>query len=253
MSVVIAIAITAIMDFTGYFNFSALPLVAITLLFWFIYRLNKAEFGLKLGPLKYYGYALLYPLFVLGTTAIIAYIYGDYSIENVDWSKLALNISIGSIFGILMVLLTEEGFFRGWLWGSFKRSGMSSKGVLIITSILFTIWHISAVTSGTSYGLPLHQIPVYLVNAMLLGMIWGLLRLISGSVVVAAFCHAIWNPFAYELFGFGEKVGALGITNTAFFGPEVGYLGILLNGLFFLWLWNKAKFSEIKKITTNSI
>ena len=253
MSVVIAIAITAIMDFTGYFNFSALPLVVIILLFWFIYRLNKVEFGLKLGPLKYYGYALLYPLFVLGTTAIIALIYGDYSIENVDWSKLALNISIGSIFGILMVLLTEEGFFRGWLWGSFKRSGMSSKRVLIITSILFTIWHISAVTSGTSYGLPLHQIPVYLVNAMLLGMIWGLLRLISGSVVVAAFCHAIWNPFAYELFGFGEKVGALGITNTAFFGPEVGYLGILLNGLFFLWLWNKAKFGEIKKITTNSI
>ena len=140
-----------------------------------------------------------------------------------------------------MLMLTEEGFFRGWLWGAFGRAGLSPARTLVATSILFTLWHISAVTSGTEYGLPWHQVPVYLVNAMLMGLIWGLMRLISGSIVVSSACHAVWNALAYGLFGFGTKVGALGIANTAFFGPEVGYLGVLLNGGFFLWLYRRAK------------
>ncbi len=43
----------------------------------------------------------------------------------------------------------------------------------------------------------------------------------------------------YPLFGFGEKIGALGIAQTHLFGPEVGLLGILLNGAFLLWIWRK--------------
>ena len=55
------------------------------------------------------------------------------------------------------------------------------------------------------------------------------MRLISGSVVVPSVCHAVGNGIDYPLFGFGEKVGALGIKQTHIFGPEVGLLGIGLN------------------------
>jgi len=150
-----------------------------------------------------------------------------------------------------MTLLTEEGFFRGWLWGAFQKSGMNSTKTLYITSVIFMIWHVSAVTSGTEYGLPIEQVPVYLMNVILIGLTWGLLRSISGSVVVPAVSHAVWNAFAYSLFGFGEKAGALGITNTAVFGPEVGYLGILLNSLFFVWLWNKVKNQKSLQMNKN--
>jgi membrane protease YdiL (CAAX protease family) len=139
-----------------------------------------------------------------------------------------------------MVLLTEEGFFRGWLWGSFARAGLSRKKTLVVTSLLFTTWHISAVTSGTSYGLPWPQVPIYLANALLLGLIWGLLRLISGSTLVPSVSHAVWNAGAYGLFAYGTKTGALGIVDTALLGPEVGILGLLLNGAFFLWLYARA-------------
>ena len=36
----------------------------------------------------------------------------------------------------------------------------------------------------------------------------------------------------HPLYGFGEKVGALGIEETHYFGPEVGILGIGLNAAF---------------------
>ena len=240
LAVITAIAITAIMDFTGYFNFSALPLFGIIILFWFIQRQSRDEIGLKFGELKNYGSALLYPLLVLGATVVIAYLYGDFSMTEIQKNDI-INMAAGVIIGPIMLVLTEEGFFRGWLWGAFKKAGMTDKNTLFITSGLFAFWHISAVTSGTEYGLPITQVPIYLINATLLGLIWGTMRLASGSIIVPAVCHAIWNAFAYGLFGFGEKIGLLGVENTVLLGPEVGYLGLVLNSLFFLWIWKKTK------------
>jgi membrane protease YdiL (CAAX protease family) len=241
----IAIAVTTAMDFTGYFVFSALPLIGLFLIFWLIQRQSRDEIGLTLGSLRDYLLALSYPAFVLGVATLIAYFSGAISLEEANWDKASLNIAVGSTVGILMLILTEEGFFRGWLWGAFRRAGWGNRRTLLVTSLLFTTWHISAVTSGTDYGLPWTQIPIYLTNATLLGLIWGLMRLISGSIVVASVSHAVWNAWAYELFGFGTKTGELGITNTTLFGPEVGLLGLALNGMFFLWLYGRAKKSAM--------
>ena len=43
-----------------------------------------------------------------------------------------------------------------------------------------------------------------------------------------------------QLFGFGEKTGALGVDRTWLYGPEVGVLGIVLSGAFAWWLWRKT-------------
>lgn len=69
------------------------------------------------------------------------------------------------------------------------------------------------------------------------------LRAISGSIIVASLSHGLWNGIAYVFFGFGIKVGALGITNTAMFGPEIGFLGLFTNLVFavILWRWWKAR------------
>jgi len=61
--------------------------------------------------------------------------------------------------------------------------------------------------------------------------------MVSGSVLVPAVSHAVWNGIDYPLYGFGEKVGALGITDTHFFWPEVGLLGILLGVAFLTVIW----------------
>lgn len=243
VAAVLAIAVTTTMDFTGYTVFSALPLLGLTLAFWLIQRQTKAEIGLVLGSPGDYVLALSYPAVVLGLAALVAFLAGAVSLAEADWGKVGIEILAGSTIGILMVLLTEEGFFRGWLWGAFRRAELSQARTLAVTSLIFTAWHVSAVTSGTDYGLPWPQVPVYLANATLLGLIWGLMRMISGSVVVASVSHAVWNAFAYGLFGFGTRAGALGITNTPLLGPEVGYLGLLLNGAFFLWLLARARSS----------
>lgn len=63
--------------------------------------------------------------------------------------------------------------------------------------------------------------------------------MVSGSVLVPAVSHAVCNGIDYPLFGFGEKVGALGIHETHIFGPEVGLVGILLGMGFLALIWRR--------------
>lgn len=227
--VAVAIAVTTALDATGYSLFSALPLFPLTLLFWSAQRIPRRDIGLVLGPAYTYGLSVAYPLFVLGFIGVIALSAGAVDTSGTDWDKTLLNVGLMSTTGILMVLITEEGFFRGWLWASLRKAGQSELQVLLWTSVAFTAWHISAITLDTGFSVPADEAPIYFVNATLLGLNWGMLRALSGSIVVPGVCHAVWNGIDYPLYGFGEKSGALGIEQTHIFGPEVGWVGIAFN------------------------
>ncbi len=233
----VAIGVTTTMDATGLTTFSALPLFVLAGVFWAVQRFTRAEVGLQWGRAGFYGIALLHPFVILGTVTLIALVAGATDLGNAEWGTAGLNIAVGATVGILMVLITEEGFFRGWLWASLERAGVGRGGVLLWSSVAFSLWHVSVVTLDTGFDLPAAQIPVYLINVVVIGAIWGLMRQASGSVIVPAVSHAVWNALDYPLFRFGTDVGELGITQTNIYGPEVGFLGLALNAVFALVLW----------------
>jgi membrane protease YdiL (CAAX protease family) len=243
IGVLVAIATTTTMDATGLSSFSALVLLPLMFLFWYLSRLSRAEIGFKLGHGAHYGLAILYPVVVIGAVAMIAAVVGAVDLSKTNWQKAQLNFLIMTATTFVVVMITEEGFFRGWLWGSLRRTGMKETRVLVWSSIAFALWHISSVTLSTEFKPPPSQIPVFLVNAAVMGIVWGLLRAISGSIIVASLSHGLWNGVAYVFFGFGIKVGALGITNTAMFGPEIGIVGLVSNLIFavVLWRWWNAR------------
>jgi len=241
--VLAAIAITSTMDATGLSTFSALPLFPLLGLFWYLQRFSRAEVGLAWGQRRHYGLAALYPLSVVGAIILIAAASGVIDISHTNWKKAALNFALVTASNLLVVIITEEGFFRGWLWASLGRAGLRQPGILIWSSIAFSLWHWSAVMLNTGFNPPRAQVPVFMVNAIVMGAVWGLLRWISGSVIVSSVSHGLWNAMAYVFFGFGTRVGALGIKNTGFFAPEVGFLGLAVNLIFAvaLWRWWKSR------------
>jgi hypothetical protein len=199
-----AIAITTTLDATGYTVFSALPLFPLTALFWYLQKFSRAEIGLAWGPPYAYGLALAYPAIVLSLIGLIAFLAGAVDTSQADWNKTFLNMAL-----------------------------MSSTGVILV-----------AISLDTGFDVPANEIPIYLVNATFLGLVWGLLRQVSGSVVVPAVCHSVWNGIDYPLYGFGEKVGALGIEQTHIYGPEVGIIVVAINAvvvgaLFYKLSWNR--------------
>ena len=229
LGVSLAIAITTAMDATGYTVFSALPLFPLAAVLWYLQGFSRQQIGLVWGGPLFYLLAGGFPIVVLGTSSLIAFLAGAVDTAATDWNKAFLNIALMSTSGVLMTLITEEGFFRGWLWASLRRAGQSDTRVLVWTTVAFMAWHLSAITLDTGFNVPLREVPIYLLNGTLLGLIWGAMRMASGSIVVPSVCHAIWNGLVYPLFGFGEKVGALGIQQTHWYGPEVGLVGVAVN------------------------
>ena len=149
---------------------------------------------------------------------------------------------------------TEEGFFRGWLWASLQRAGVTPGGVWVWTSVAFAAWHVSTALLPTDFRPALAQVPIYILNAGVIGFVWALMRQRSGSIVVTSLSHGVWNGLAYGLFGSGTALGALGIKNTAVFGPEIGLLGLGLNLAFaaalFVWLgYSRGRTSHAAQLT----
>ena len=105
------------------------------------------------------------------------------------------------------------------------RRGIIESHVLIYTSIAFALWHISAVILDTDFRPVTSQVPIFV------------------SIIVASCSHGLWNGIAYVFFGFGTKTGALGIRDTAIFGPEIGILGLISNAVFafLFWQWWRTR------------
>jgi membrane protease YdiL (CAAX protease family) len=90
----------------------------------------------------------------------------------------------------------------------------------------------------TGFSVAPAQVPLYIFNVVIAGgIILGFMRLISGSVIVASVSHGVWNGVGYTLFGSRSTLGALGIQDTAIYGPEAGIVGVVLNVVFATGLW----------------
>jgi membrane protease YdiL (CAAX protease family) len=233
----LAIAITSTMDAKGLDAFSALPLFPLALAFILFQRTSRREIGLVGAAPGHFGLAVVQPLAVMGLLAGIAALAGQVDLAHQDLGRACLKMLVVGAGTFLATLLTEEGFFRGWLWAALDRAGWSTWALVVGTGLGFAAWHISAATLAAGFRPPPSQVPVFLLNVLALGLAWGLLRARSGSIVVTSLVHGVWNGLAYVLFGFGTKVGALGVRRTDLFGPEVGFFGLALNLASVAWLW----------------
>lgn len=237
----LAILISTSMDATGLVMFSALPLIGLLLIFSWLATMGRRELGFVIGVKQEYLPALIIPVLLIALVSGLAFLTGAVNIAETDWQKTWSNIAIMGSVGILLVAITEEGFFRGLLWGLFERAGFSSFKILMLTTFLFMLWHLSAVLIATEYAPPMAQVPIYLVNGSLLGFIWGAMRQLSGSIWPSTIYHSTWNALAYEFFGFGERTGALGIVDSWLYGPEIGLAGIAVNSAVAVYCFRKMK------------
>ena len=236
------------MDATGLVAFSALPLLPLLVVFWYIEHHSRRSMGFAWGRLPHYTMAVLFAIVVMGILAVISAVAGVWDLSKTNWEKAALNIALIAVSTILVAVVTEEGFFRGWLWASLEKAGQKKRRILLWTSVAFASWHLSAVLLKTGFDLPASQIPLFIINVAIIGGVWGLLRELSGSIIVSSVSHGVWNGLAYVLFGYGTKSGALGIKNTALYGPEVGLLGLVLNLCFLLLLLRLFRGTQIRNL-----
>lgn len=220
-----------------------LVLTALAALGWWRTRLSRTEVGVTWGRPVDHLLALAYPVVVLGGLAGVALAFGAASLESVEAERVTRNLALMFLSTWVGSLITEEGFYRGTLWGIAGRAGWRPAKVLWITALMFMLWHVAVPIIESDFALPVAQIPVYLANVFLLGLAWGALRLGSGSVLVACSAHASWNAMLYVLFGFGQRSGTLALDGIALWDAERGLLGVALNAAvaWLLWRWARKR------------
>ena len=213
------------------------PLVLV-LVYWT--KMNGKELGLEFGRLRDYLWAVLYPLGICLAIAVIALITGNIGPLNYP-NETTGKIVYTLLYTFIVALATEEGFFRGWLFGILERDRIDPRLILIFTAVAFASWHLPLFLLDPSFTGSM--LPIYITGGIISGLIFGLLRYISGSIIVSSFSHAIWNTLVYSLFGIGSGIGILGIKTTNIFSPESGLLGLACGIVFMviLWLWTSKK------------
>lgn len=119
---------------------------------------------------------------------------------------ILMAITLYAVVGLISAAGEEIGW-RGFMVPRLVQSGV--KFPLIISGLIWGAWHIPGVLSGIYSSSPNHIISalLFLVFAVGLSILWGQLRLKTGSVWPAMLGHAAWNQ-AIPVFTryFPEKV-----------------------------------------------
>ncbi len=214
-------------------------LAAMLVVVWAGQRLTRREVGLTLGDGTSYGVALAYVAGIIGLVALGAVASHALDLANFSGSTAARRLALNFLVTFALTLVTEDGFFRGVLWGSCERAGFSPANTVIWTSVAFGLWHLAVPIVDPDFSQPMSKVPQYVLGSTAFGAAMGLLRLRSGSVVVPSACHALWNATTYTLFGAGEKTGQLGVADHSVWDPERGYAGLVLAVIAgaILWWW----------------
>jgi membrane protease YdiL (CAAX protease family) len=234
LAVIISPMVTVL---SGSPNYSALVLLPLSFVFWLVARPPRKSMGISLGRPGDYVLALVYPVVVMGLLFLLIWRLEGISWAGMDGRRIAFAFVVNSLVGTLGVMLTEEGFFRGAVWGLFETGNLKGRRILLYTGLAFLIWHVPIAFLETGEGFPRSAIPIYLANVLLLGLNWGLMRMVSGSLLVPSLSHAVWNALAYRFFGFGVDYGELTRSSFTMLDPERGVVGIALNAVFLGTVW----------------
>lgn len=187
-------------------------------------RPGRAWLGLTAPSAAGLGLAWLAPAVVMLGCAGLAAAVDGLNAQMPPMGQLLQMAAMSFAVTFVLALITEDGFFRGALWALCRKAGGGARAALVFTSVAFALWH-AAATRLPGFELPLAVVPVYLLNMALVGLMFGLLRQISGSLVAPAMAHALWNTLAYGFFGQGTSPGLLGIERYWIFDPERGWAG----------------------------
>jgi uncharacterized protein len=115
------------------------------------------------------------------------------NLESFALGNLMLNLLAGPAIHALTTIGEEVGW-RDFLLRRLLRLGHSEWAALIITGIIWGLWHLPVILLGLEYvGHPVQGIPFFVVYTTLVAIIIGWLYLESGSVWVAAVAHASIN------------------------------------------------------------
>ncbi|WP_423058619.1 lysostaphin resistance A-like protein [Brevibacterium linens] len=118
-----------------------------------------------------------------------------------------LLLMLVSSAGNVVVTIGEEFGWRGWLLTSLRPLG--TWPALLIIGVVWGLWHAPLILLGYNFGRPdISGLALMVGGCVMVGILFGWLRLRTGSVWPAAFAHAALNGCGAMLLGLVIDAGA---------------------------------------------
>jgi len=218
----------------------------------FITKEGFKDAGLKWGKWKYYGQTwlviLLLFILVFGLTALfikrpdlsLGLFTAKYGLElPMPAYQMIMLVSFSTLFlaPIINMLPSfgEELGWRGFLLP--KLLPLGYRKALIIHGIIWGLWHSPfVILLGFAYGnTSILSALIFTMIITFLGIYFGWLRLISGSVWLPTFAHAVFNAHSYGIWRI------LFPDINPYLGGVTGLIGFFTFYLFSFFILNKVK------------
>nr|WP_255807688.1 CPBP family intramembrane glutamic endopeptidase [Cohnella mopanensis] len=110
-----------------------------------------------------------------------------------DWTRLFI-----PLVGFFLVAVSEEAFFRGYLFG-LAQAEIGMKGAILVNIIVFSLIHL---TGPQALDQPIAIIIVGQLNTILITLVLIGFRLRTGGLWMPIGFHWIWNFIQSSVFGF---------------------------------------------------
>jgi membrane protease YdiL (CAAX protease family) len=155
-------------------------------------------------------------------------------IPGLSWIILAQAVLLGTVINTIVLTLSEELGWRGYLYDLWRRFGFVRCS--LATGLVWGLWHAPAIyLVGLNY--PEHRligIPLFVVMCVLLAFSFTLVRDRGGSVIAAGVLHGTFNAV-------GPVAGLLLSTNAFPWNGVVGIGGFAVCALAAAGAWALAR------------
>ena len=116
----------------------------------------------------------------------------------------------------------------------------------MISGIVWGVWHFPLIIlTGYAHGAVVLSLVMFTLLTALFGVFIGWLRLVSGSVFVAALAHASFNGFVQSFFG-----ASFDANRAWFWIGDYGVLMLAPYGLLVAWLYRTRRVEGTMTATT---
>ena len=183
------------------------PAIATVILKLLFFRKQRI-LGLGIGKPLYYFYAVTIPLFYIGLSYLLYWLFVPASfagtgvlVETISNAMNIQNAPVAIIVGFAVIILTnipfsfgEEAGWRGLMYPIMHKLWGRDKA-LIISGGIWAVWHLPALVSGVYMaGAPiLYQIPMFIIQILALTVVASWLRMKSNSIWPAVLWHTLHN------------------------------------------------------------
>lgn len=162
-----------------------------------------SDAGLRLGPARWYVVALLLFPVTIGLILVSGAMTGTIGLP--ESASVIVNAMVAQFVPSLVFAMFEEWGWRGYLESRLAAFGVPGLRRHLLVGLVWASWHIPYIITTPDYTelSPFLFAPLYLAGILVMAVVYGRIRQVSGSVWPAVLAHGAGNALAFP-FTVGE-------------------------------------------------